>query len=442
MAAIDPADPSPQAPDAQLLRAHAERIRASGVLGRSRLTEKLFDYLVECSVTGRAPKEIEVAVDVFGKNTEFDVSQDAMVRVYIHKLRRKLDEYYAGPGQASGDKISIPKGAYRFTLEPATAGPVEDDPVIDRPAERPRMRWSAVGVAALVVLSGLLGALLYAVLDRPRDTLHQVRANPVWSSILSDDRPIVIVVGDYYIFGETDDDSMDVKRLVREFSINSQQDLQRHLKLHPELEERYMDLELAYLPTASAFAISDIMPVLAETGRRARVVLMSDLSPATLKSAHVIYVGYLSGMGMLQDLIFSGSRFSVGDSYDEIVDRKTNERYVSQVGIPIRGENRYHDYGYFSTFAGPTGNQIVIIAGTRDVALMQTAEAVTSPARLLELTRQVPATPGFEALYEVYGMDRMNLDGKLLLAAPLNTASIWSDAPYQAAAAADLNTQH
>jgi hypothetical protein len=441
MAVSDQVDPSPQAREVELLRAHAERIRASGVLGRSRLTEKLFDYLVECSITGRAPKEIEVAVDVFGKNAEFDVSQDAMVRVYIHKLRRKLDEFYAAAGQRSAENISIPKGAYRFTLESTPAAPVADAPALEHRGPQPKMRWASVTVALALVLSGMIGALLYAILDKPRDAVHQVRANPVWSALLSDDRPIVIVVGDYYIFGELDGGSMDVKRLVREFSINSQSDLQRHLKLHPELEERYMDLELGYLPTASAFALSDVMPVLADTGRRTRVMLMSDLSPATLKSAHVIYVGYLSGLGMLQDLIFSGSRFSVGESYDEIVDRKTNERYVSQVGSPIRGENRYHDYGYFSTFAGPTGNQIVIIAGTRDVAVMQTAEAVTTPARLAELTKQVERATGFEALYEVYGMDRMNLDGKLLFSAPLNTANIWSDTPYQAATS-DLQPQH
>jgi hypothetical protein len=427
--------------DIEQSRSHAERIRASGVLGRSRLMERLFDYLMECSLTGKAPKEIEVAVDVFGKGAEYDVSQDAMVRVYIHKLRRKLEEFYSGPGQGSAHRIVITKGAYRFALETASAAEPDDEPVPESSAQHRRRRWSIAVMAALIVLSALMGALLQAVVSRPRDALQTVRSSPVWSTILSDDRPIVIVVGDYYIFGESDD-SVEVSRLVREFSINSQKDLERHLKLHPELEEKYLDLELAYLPTASAFALSDVMPVLASSGRRARVLLMSDLSPATLKSAHVIYIGYLSGLGMLQDLIFAGSRFSVGESYDEIVDSKTHQRYVSQVASSLRGEANYHDYGYFSTFAGPTGNQIVIIAGTRDVAVMQTAEAVTSKASLAELTSRVGPSTGFEALYEVYGMDRMNLNGKLLLAAPLNTANIWSDAPYETSTAQNLSEQH
>src|SRR5690606_26393696 len=90
------------------------------------------------------------------------------------------------------------------------------------------------------------------------------------------------------------------------------------------------------------------------------------------------------------------------------------------------GHPKYHDYGYFATFSGPKGNQIVVIAGTRDVAVMQTAEALTSPGPLAALSRQSGAAREFEALYEVYGMDRLNLDGKLLLTSALSGSQIWS----------------
>src|SRR3954463_15587946 len=105
--------------DPEALRAHVDRIKASGVLGRSPLMQRLFEFLLECSLVGKAPKEIEVAVDAFGKGAEFDVSQDAMVRVYIHKLRRKLEEFYAGAGALRPVRLSIPKGEYRFVGRPA-----------------------------------------------------------------------------------------------------------------------------------------------------------------------------------------------------------------------------------------------------------------------------------------------------------------------------------
>src|SRR5215470_10743981 len=105
--------------DPELLRAHADRIRESGVLGRSPLMQRLFDFLLDRTLSGKAPKEIEVAVDAFGKGADFDVSQDAMVRVYIHKLRRKLEEFYGGSGASEPVRLSIPKGEYRFVVEAA-----------------------------------------------------------------------------------------------------------------------------------------------------------------------------------------------------------------------------------------------------------------------------------------------------------------------------------
>jgi hypothetical protein len=415
-------------PDPELLRAGAERIRTSGVLGRSPLMQKLFDFLIECSLAGRAPKEIEVAVDALGRGADFDVTQDAMVRVYVHKLRRKLDEYYTGPGAHEAQRLTLPKGEYRFVLAPATEAEL---PATGAPPASPpnsRRKWLVGALAASLLLNLVIAAVIYLRSGQPPDEFREVRANPVWSRMLNDDRSIFIVVGDYYIFGETDETS-EVKRLVREFEVNSPQDLERFTKRNPDSSGRYLDLELAYLPTSSAFALRNLMPVLATANKKVRMVTTSQLNPGVLKSAHIIYVGYLSGLGMLGDLVFAGSRFSVGDTFDELVDRDTKKRYISQAALPPRDDTKYHDYGYFATFAGPSGNQIMVIAGTRDLALMQTAEALTSGKSLAALSQSAGDASEFEALYEVYGMDRLNLDGKLLLTSKVDSSNIWmSDA--------------
>ena len=417
--------------DTHRLHAQAERIRSSGVLGRSHLTHRLFDFLIECSLSDRAPKEIEVAVDVFGKDARFDVSQDAMVRVYIHKLRRKLEEFYAGPGRNEPDRLVIPKGAYRFVIETAAAAP-EAQPDPPAPVGSPR-RWPAALLTASL-LANLLVLVLwgYSRWHATPDELTRVRQSPVWSHMLADDRTIFIVLGDYYIFGETDR-SMEVKRLIREFSINSPTDLDQYLMVHPEFSDRYLDLQLNYLPTAVAFALRDVMPILAPAHKRIRVALASQLSPAVLTSAHVIYIGYLSGMGMLHDLVFAGSRFSMGESFDELIDHATGRHYISQAAVPL-GEQKYHDYGYFATFSGPAGNQIVVISGTRDEAVMHTAQAVSQPKTLQQLTASAHGAQSFEALYDVYGMDRMNLGGQLLLTSALNTSRIWTGESHDSSA--------
>jgi len=91
----------------------------------------------------------------------------------------------------------------------------------------------------------------------------------------------------------------------------------------------------------------------------------------------------------MQQLVFSGSRFTVGESYDELLDTKTKHSYISQAasqnwGAPQSSgkESAYRDYGFLSSFHGPGGNTIVVISGTRDEGVRQTAEAATNAGKL------------------------------------------------------------
>ena len=72
----------------------------------------LLKYIVNCSIKGYIPNEINIAEDVFGRKN-FDPSEDTMVRVYIYKLRKKLDEYYKNEGKSEKVQIRIPKGHYK-----------------------------------------------------------------------------------------------------------------------------------------------------------------------------------------------------------------------------------------------------------------------------------------------------------------------------------------
>jgi hypothetical protein len=396
------------------------RIQASGVLGEAKM-RRLFDYLLACSLAGETPKEFTIALEVFGKGPDFDVSQDALVRVYMHKLRRTLEEFYNVHGSQGVRPLHIPRGEYRLTINPkAYPAPPDASPAaaLDSPAEQRRAHKPFPGLIALFCVTAAGAAMAVVMLLIAVDL---VRANPVWSAILRDDRPLMVVVGDYYLIGETDE-SMEVKRLIREYSVNSKDDLDSYLKLHPEAADRYMDVGLRYLPTSVAFALRDVMPLLSTGKRRVNLSVMSDVTPAMLKAADIVYIGYLSGLGILQQWVFAGSRFTIGESYDELLDTKGKRLYISQtasqnIGVPQSSgkESSYRDYGFFSTFHGPGGNTIVVISGTRDEGVRQTAEAFTNPEKLKELGGQADAAQPFEALLEVSALDGVNLSGKVLL---------------------------
>ena len=132
----------------QFIREQADLIKSSGVLGRSRSYRRLFDYLVENTLSGRAPKEIEIAAEVFSRDKSFDPTQDSMVRVYAHNLRQKIRQYYESEGRSEKRRLILPRGEYRLAVTQEQLA--DDDAELRRPAT-----IALVGALAGVLLVGL-----------------------------------------------------------------------------------------------------------------------------------------------------------------------------------------------------------------------------------------------------------------------------------------------
>jgi hypothetical protein len=215
-----------------------ERIRASGTLGRGTQLHRLFEFLVGCSASGRVPKEVEVAVDCFERGPDIDVAQDATVRVTAHKLRRRLEDFYRDAG--GPPKLIIPRGEYRLAMPDPGAGAVA--PTGWRrwlPATRRERVVALVAAVALVVAALSLAVALRA--PRAAVSFAEQRASRLWAPILGDDLPVQLVLGDYYIFGERDDQGH-IKQLVRDFNINSRQELEQGFIGNPDRAAHFADL--------------------------------------------------------------------------------------------------------------------------------------------------------------------------------------------------------
>ncbi|HEX6995899.1 MAG TPA: hypothetical protein VF339_17335 [Gammaproteobacteria bacterium] len=401
------------------IRDQAAKILASGALGRSRSYARLLEFLVDCTLEGRTPKEHEIATSVFNRGPDFDPGQDSMVRVYAHHLRQKLDNYYSTAGRGEAVRIVVPKGEYRVALATLEAEEAPDEPPASEPSRARRAPWAVAAIAAAAAAIGI-GLGWWLAQDRsPPSPVEAVAASDIWSPILADDTPTLIVVGDYYIFGELDEVG-NVDRLIRNFSINSSKDLDEYLMFDPN-PGRYIDLDLTYLPRSTAFALRDLLRVLYTSDKPVAIASMSELDAADLRENHIIYVGYISALDKLYDFMFDDSGLTVGETFDEVIERKTGKLYVSGGGMPSASRN-YRDYGLFATFPGPGGNQFMVVAGTRDAGLMQTAYALGSLRHVRALEEAAPERSGgdplaFEVLYEVSGLDRTNLDAVIVYAA-------------------------
>ena len=418
--AADAADPTLAA----ATRREVARVRAMGGLGDSGRLRELFDFLAERSADLPPPKEVEIAVTVFGKAEADTLKDDPVARVYVHRLRKRLDEFYRREGAPEGVRLDVPKGQYRL-VGVRTDDTVRPNAAAEQaPVRAPRSgRAFLAGAVAVGLALTLLNIAAWAVFaSGGRD--GNAGPHPVWGGMQDTARPAVIVVGDYYMFGDFENGPI-LRRLVRDFAVNSREELLRMRLEDPVAFERYTDVNLQYLPTSVAVALSRLMPSIPE-GKPVRVMLASDLTPDIIKDNDILYIGLLSGLGMLRDPVFVQSRFSIGASYDEVIDTTTGETYMSDAFVAETYDGMYRDYGFFSAFDGPSGNRIVVVAGARDTGASGVAELLTRPNALETMQAAAGGADSFEALYEVEGQQNVSLDASLLAAGALDSRSIWT----------------
>lgn len=403
-----------------------QRIIASGALGRSNTYAKILEYLLECTFSGTTPKEVTIAIDVLGRDSDFDVANSSVVRVYVYHLRNKLKAYHAKYGKNENYRIVIPKGRYILTAVP-------NDDIEQQPEEENTNKATLfsphLSLWVFLLIAVLLSAnLLLKFAPTPSD--HSVKAHypSLWHGIIKDDEPILLVTGDYYIFGELDE-SGNVRRMIREFSLNSPDDLKNDQRFNLDKRKRYVDIGLTYVPTSTPFALAQVLKLLGERSAGVKVKMMSELSTADLLGNHIIYIGYLSGLGKMEKLVFASSNLYLGSSYDELHNFESNERYTSNSAFAM-SKLGFQDYGMVSTFSSPGRHRFVVIAGMRDQGLINAAQQVTDFVRLSALEKQLGIDPtgsetAYEALFEVVGFDNTNVDAKLVYSSALDIDTDW-----------------
>ena len=383
--------------------AELARIRASGMLGEGGRLRELFDYLAARGPAAPSASQAEIADAVFGQpDTQGD---DATARVYIHRLRKRLADFYAGEGEVPGrTRLVLPAGTYALRLgsEAGEGGDGSPKPSVSGP-------WRyALGLAAALAATFMLGRALAGDGAPP--------ANTFWQPFLESDRPIVVVVGDYYMFGEIDPVRPEQSRLIRDFRVNSPMDLAGLQEAEAGRYGNAEDVGLTYLPLSAAYGLRYVMPILARDGRSVRVIAASQLDAATAREANIVYLGLISGLGLLEDTTFARSGFAIGESYDELIDKAARRTYTSEEARRLASPVFYRDYGYVARFEAPGGSLVAVVAGARDTALRGLAPIVTNRELPEELADLAHDGQSLEALFQVTGQQGADLSERLLVA--------------------------
>lgn len=402
------------------LERQADRVRSSGAIGKSLQMRRLFDFLVERSLAGTAPKETELAQEVFGIPVDSNFALDATVRANVHRLRKKLDDL---PADGEPERLVLPRGEYRLILaphEPAASsgqrGPTDEPPPgPDMPPRPPaaRRHWFALISMSLVTLAA---AWLWAINTVPADSRLE---SAFWKPLTGSRFPTILVTGDYYVFGEFDAQGK-VARLIHDPRIASREALDRE-KMHSGGRSlAFVDLDYHYLPEAMTPALTAIAPILRaanEGGDQSASLGSSRFTAGMLNKNNIVYLGLLSGLGVLRDPFLEGSGFTIAADGNLIVDRASGRSFRSDWTDPSEERLLRHDYAYVANRPGPFGNRLLIIAGISDPGLVEAAQIASSRTKLDQLSRTAGGA-AFEALYEVRTFGPSNYSSRLIMARP------------------------
>jgi hypothetical protein len=197
---------------AQAVRAQLNRLVMHPLFMNSKRYPVLLEYTVEQTLLGNAAdlKERTIGVEAFGRDTDYDVNLDPVVRTSAAEVRRRLIQYYYDPAHAGELIIELTAGSYVPAFrepEPGFAGAAtaEEDlaadgcgPMAELEAQSAQMirrsgrakRWFPVALA-------VLGALVIGIgVGHYRRTPRLSNLQRFWAPVTDSQNPITYCLGE------------------------------------------------------------------------------------------------------------------------------------------------------------------------------------------------------------------------------------------------------
>ncbi len=172
--------------DADALRTHADRIRSSGVLGRSPLMQRLFDFLLDCSAEGRARRRSK------SPSTRSARARNSTCRRTRWSASTSTSSVASSKSsmparvRASRCGSAFPRASTGSSSKPRrrrSGGETAAEEVPLPPPPRWR-KWVMPALAASLAINAIVVAVMLLRSPSPPDEFQQVRESAVWSPLL------------------------------------------------------------------------------------------------------------------------------------------------------------------------------------------------------------------------------------------------------------------
>ena len=387
-------------------------------------------YITENAILGRTDKlkEQTIGTEVLGRSTDYNPTDDNIVRVRAHELRGRLERYFSTEGASEPFVITIPRGAYapEFIPRPA-ADPAEataKPPLLEeaQPAAQPDL----ADVAGAVPPSprrqwGLFAALLVAAIVASSGITHYVQRSQSTSGFPSPAPSLRDFWGQFF-----ERPGEDLKVVYSDTSFALWQDLNgKTLDLGDYLNRNYLDVQgnqlfnvvMRRVTTPADMALSVHLATLAgEFGGQEFPQFSRDADSQFFHQGNIVLIGSHRSNPWVAiyepSLNFELEQDSKSGA-PMFRNRSPRAGEPAVFGIPEMydtqktEEKTYPSYGVVALLKGCGDHGLtVLVEGLNTQATQAAGDFVTDPQRLDALLRAIGHQPGtrvapFEALFQV-----------------------------------------
>jgi len=385
-----------------------QRVAASSLFGKSNRLRELFLFLCRRKAADPvgAVHEQEIGVEVFSRRPDYDTTQDAIVRVQVSQLRKKLEQYFASEGRDESLLVEIPKGAYTpvFRNRGAETGP-ERPPAPPAPAKAPlRWRFAVVLLLAAAVILLLAGVF---VPWGPKSAARPAReVDHLWFQMFDNGRPTCIVVSDAIV--GLFEDALQYQLSLNEYRDKVFERLMNERLRDPAEKRRWKDLNASYFTHFSDSRLAATFSIL-NAGRSlpTEIMFARDFTVTYLQSHNLILVGTRRTnpwVDLFEDQLNFRSGFVEGDPMTSYFDNRS-----PQAGESSRYAALWTRQGYCRVAFLPTPNHsatVLLISGTDMPSSEAGGQFINSEAWVQKLAAALNVGrhskfPFFEALLKV-----------------------------------------
>ena len=371
-----------------LVREQLNRLLAHPLFTNSKRYPVLLAYTVEQTLLGKASelKERTVGIEAFGREPDYDVNLDPVVRMTAAEVRKRLSQYYVNPEHATELVIELPVGTYvpcfrdpaRHLVESSAAvegaEPTESvrgdilSQVLPADSQGTPPRLSVrhrMAIAAGLIMAAMIGfgVARTRFASPPTNLSQRTNLERFWEPITATSSRVTYCLG-------VPTDAVDLQS--------------RTIPVFPAGERGSLNV---YDVITLARSIAPLVP----KNGNFRVLAASDTGFAQLREGPSVMIGAFDNpwtMRITQDLPIG---FEFDNHVRKVVDRKSSPRGIWTLQWQVPGKSLARDYAVVARLHDKvTGEPVIILAGILGEGTEAASEVVSNSAYLDEMLEKAP----------------------------------------------------